>query len=167
MLRWQRILLCSLILCFKFSSVRSSIPSTKFNITLLTPGNSALPTVTPHKSVHIKYKLPKDEDQWTIVEIEPSIQTHRKTIQYLTVHLCKTSIHPSISYDEKMVCNGSESMLIYEWTSYSSSSLFRISDGSGFDLRKFKSIVLTVMYRKEKKTHKEQSGVILYISIQS
>ncbi|CAF4057529.1 unnamed protein product [Rotaria sp. Silwood2] len=167
MLRWQHILLCLLILSIKFSSVKPSILSTKFNITLITPHNTSLPTTTPHKSVLVKYKLPHDENQWTIVGIEPIIQPHRKAVEHLTVHLCKTSIHSSISYDEKIMYHCGESMLIYEWTPYSSASPFRISTGSGFNLTKFKSIVLTVIYRKEKQIHKEQSGVRLYISIQS
>ncbi|CAF2412526.1 unnamed protein product [Rotaria sp. Silwood2] len=66
MLRWQHILLCLLILSIKFSSVKPSILSTKFNITLITPHNTSLPTTTPHKSVLVKYKLPHDENQWTI-----------------------------------------------------------------------------------------------------
>ncbi|CAF0932962.1 unnamed protein product [Rotaria sordida] len=167
MLRWRHILLCLSIFYIKFSSVRPSILSTKFNITLITPDNKSLPTARPHKSVHVKHKLSNNEERWTIVGIEPLIQTHRKAIEYLTVHLCNTHIHLSISHDENLVCNDDQSMLIYEWTPYSSSSPFRISDGSGFDLTNFKSIVLTVIYRKEKQMHKEQSGVILYISIQS
>lgn len=72
-------------------------------------------------------------------------------------------------------------MLIYEWTPYSSSTPFRISDGktylnkdtffydlffidSGFVVTNSKSIVLTVIYKKEKKIHKEQSGITLLIS---
>ena len=37
----------------------------------------------------------------------------------------------------------------------------------GFQLKRFKSIVLSVIYDKEKRRYKEQSGVILYITNQS
>lgn len=37
---------------------------------------------------------------------------------------------------------------------------------SGFVFNKSQSIVLTVKYKTEKRVHKEQSGVLMYISTQ-
>lgn len=76
-------------------------------------------------------------------------------------------------------------MLIYEWTSYSSVTPFRLPNGkesisknrhylsltiyidTGFPLNKSKSIILTVVYKKEKVLHKEQTGILLDISTES
>lgn len=73
-------------------------------------------------------------------------------------------------------------MLIYEWTPFSSSSTLRLAEGKtilfhgnfsflisvfltgfAFNLTRYKGIVLSVVYKKEKEVHKEQSGVVLYI----
>ncbi len=37
-----------------------------------------------------------------------------------------------LRYDDKTIFDSTDSMLIYEWTPYSSSSLFRIPDGKKF-----------------------------------
>lgn len=76
-------------------------------------------------------------------------------------------------------------MLIYEWTPITSLSSLRLPAGkarlslslslsrskfisdSGFVFDRSKTLILSVIYRKEKRVHKEQSGVTLTISTQS
>ncbi|CAF3676970.1 unnamed protein product [Rotaria socialis] len=160
MLFCQHILLC--LLSIQFLSVRASLTLTRISITLITPNSTSLTTKIPYKSVHVKHILPNNQDRSVLVAIDPLIQIHRKSIERLTVHLCNGSTHPLISYDNTEEINCDQSMLIYEWTPYSSPYSFRIPDGLGFNLSKYRSIMLSVVYTKQSVIRKEQSGVILH-----
>ncbi|CAF1262790.1 unnamed protein product [Rotaria magnacalcarata] len=162
MLFCQHILLC--LLSIQFLSVRPSILLTRISITLTTPNNTSLTTKIPYKLVHVKHILPNNQDRRVLVGIDPLIQIHRKSIERLTVHLCNGSTHPLISYDNSEEINCDQSMLIYEWTPYSSPDSLRIPNGLGFNLSKYRSIMLSVVYTKESEIRKEQSGVILHIA---
>ncbi|CAF0919130.1 unnamed protein product [Adineta steineri] len=98
------------------------------------------------------------------VAITPSIQSHSKVIEQLTVHLCDSPINENLWYDGDLRCQDGQSMLIYEWTPSSSTSPFRINGGQGFYFNQTRSIILTIIYRKERRLHKEQSGITLQVS---
>ncbi|CAF4394599.1 unnamed protein product, partial [Adineta steineri] len=89
-------------------------------------------------------------------------------VRQLTVHLCQISdnifSHSTIWYDDETFCNGAPSMLVYQWTSNSSLSLFHMDNNIGFQLDKSKSIVLSVTYAEERQLSKDGTGVIVYIS---
>ncbi|CAF0938833.1 unnamed protein product [Adineta steineri] len=135
MLSSQQILLYLLILFMNFSHVKNSSSQQRFNIVLAVP-----------------------------VTITPSIQSHSKVIEQLTVHLCDSPINEKLWYDGDIRCQDGQSMLIYEWTPSSSTSPFRINGGQGFYFNQTRSIILTIIYRKERRLHKEQSGITLQVS---
>ncbi|CAF0786586.1 unnamed protein product [Adineta steineri] len=102
------------------------------------------------------------------VKIKPFIPKSNKMVRQLTVHLCQISnnifSHSTIWYDDETFCNGAPSMLVYQWTSNSSLSLFHMDNNIGFQLDKSKSIVLSVTYAEERQLSKDGTGVIVYIS---
>ncbi|CAF3888786.1 unnamed protein product [Rotaria magnacalcarata] len=123
------------LLSIQFLSVRPSILLTRISITLTTPNNTSLTTKIPYAKIS-------------------TCQT------YIT----EQSRSKGSWYDNSEEINCDQSMLIYEWTPYSSPDSLRIPNGLGFNLSKYRSIMLSVVYTKESEIRKEQSGVILHIA---
>ncbi|CAF0723230.1 unnamed protein product [Adineta ricciae] len=168
MLLPREFLLRSILLIITMSNIQHVVSAKRFNITLKAPGNTSAPTSTKHKSVHVLYIPTNDErQQGTIVGFEPLIQFHQRAVQQLTVHICNSRISGTVWYDDEDVCDNARSMLIYEWTPSSSAAIFRLSDDCGFEFDDTHSIILSVTYQRERRLHKEQSGIILYISTHS
>ncbi|CAF0960715.1 unnamed protein product [Rotaria sordida] len=164
----MQFLLYLLIFTITFSYTITSDLSTKFNITIKIPENTTSLRQLPYKTVHVKYTLPSTDDQWIIVGIEPFIQSLNKEIQQMTIHLCHLGTHThqydTIWYNDETICKSGQSMLIYQWTSYSSLTRYQMDNDVGFQLDKSKLIVFTITYFKERQLDNDQSGVILYIS---
>ncbi|UJR21429.1 hypothetical protein I4U23_024515 [Adineta vaga] len=169
MLLSHEFIFCSVLLFITLPNIQTVIFTKKFNITLKAPGNTSAPTSIPHKSVHVRYNPSSDDiQQGTIVGFDPLIQLHQKAVQQLTIRLCNIPvISSSIWYDDDHICDDARSMIIYEWTPYSSSANFRTADDCGFEFHETQSIILTIIYQRERRLHKEQSGVVIHISTQS
>ncbi|CAF4858011.1 unnamed protein product [Rotaria sp. Silwood1] len=164
----MQFLLCLFIFVITFPYATTSDLSTKFNVTIKIPGNTTSLRQLPYKTVHVKYTLPNSNDQWSIVKIEPFIQSLNGEIQQITVHIChvasSTYQYDTIWYNDETICKNSHLMLIYQWASYSSLTPYELADGHGFQFDKSKLIIFTVTYFKEQQLNNDQSGVILTIS---